>query len=228
MKDTFDKIHMDEEKKEEIRKMLGEGKAQKARRPGWVMPVRVLATAAALIAVILIIPTTRNMVVSAAERLGFKKTKSGVEIDSSSSVDENGNRSFSIQFSTPDTDKGKYAQVKDGRLYLAADGNWTDVTDKCSATGYYKYETKDNDGDKVVIYVGGTVDENGSLEFTYDKDGQVSVVFGYLDNQDATWVDAAFKNEGISDYKNGGDEGYAMIQTDDSLPGFILYVRSDE
>ncbi|MBR5425018.1 MAG: hypothetical protein IK106_00710, partial [Clostridiales bacterium] len=84
------------------------------------------------------------------------------------------------------------------------------------------------DGDKVVIYVGGTVDENGSLEFTYDKDGQVSVVFGYLDNQDATWVDAAFKNEGISDYKNGGDEGYAMIQTDDSLPGFILYVRSDE
>ena len=222
MKDTFDKVVMDEERKEEMRKMLSVRKTGKTKRRTWIP---VLAGIAALATVLVVVPFTRNMIVAAAEALGFKKTKSGVEVSATSIVDpESKFYIFEKSVKTPKkTEESKYAQVKDGRLYFVNDGNWVDVTDQCSETAYYRYETKDQDGDKVVIYVGGTPDAKGSLEFTYGPDGKVYVAYGDVDVYAASWIESAFAKEGLS--FNTESDGYLTVKDDESVGGSILIVR---
>ena len=60
MKDTFDKVVMDETRQEEIR--AGLMKKRKAKTT-WLAPVAAIAAA---IAVIMIVPSTRKVVVNAA------------------------------------------------------------------------------------------------------------------------------------------------------------------
>lgn len=225
MKDTFDKVVMDEKRKEEIRSMLGAQKAKKSKRRTWIPA---LAAVAALVTVLVAVPFTRNMIVSAAEALGFKRTKSGVEVSATSSVDaENSIYVFEKHVVAPDLNEGNnYAQVKDGRLFCVIDGNWTDVTDECSETEYYRKEITDQDGDKVVIYVGGTPDCKGSLEFTYDADGKANIIYGDVGSYDAPWIDSAFAKEGLNYYRD--NEGYIMLRDDESVGGDIMMIRTDD
>ena len=225
MKDTFDKVVMDEKRKEEMRSMLGAQKAKKSKRRTWIPA---LAAVAALVTVLVAVPFTRNMIVSAAEALGFKRTKSGVEVSATSSVDaENSVYVFEKTIVAPDLTEGNnYAQVKDGRLFCVIDGNWTDVTDECSETEYYRKETTDQDGDRTVIYVGGTPDCKGSIEFTYDTAGKMTIVYGDVEDYDAAWIESAFAKEGLKAYEQ--TEGYILFKTDDAPGGSFVMTSTDD
>ena len=203
MKDTFDKVVMDEKRKEEMRSMLGAQKAKKSKRRTWIPA---LAAVAALVTVLVAVPFTRNMIVSAAEALGFKRTKSGVEVSATSSVDaENSIYVFEKHIVAPDLNEGNnYAQE----------------------TEYYRKEITDQDGDKVVIYVGGTPDCKGSLEFTYDADGKANIIYGDVGSYDAPWIDSAFAKEGLNYYRD--NEGYIMLRDDESVGGDIMMIRTDD
>ena len=189
MKDTFDKVVMDEKRKEEMRSMLSAQKAKKSKRRTWIPA---LAAVAALVTVLVAVPFTRNMIVSAAEALGFKRTKSGVEVSATSSVDV------------------------ENSIYVF----------ECSETEYYRKEITDQDGDKVVIYVGGTPDCKGSLEFTYDADGKANIIYGDVGSYDAPWIDSAFAKEGLNYYRD--NEGYIMLRDDESVGGDIMMIRTDD
>ena len=227
MKDTFDKVVMDEERKEEMRAMLGAQKVKKSKRRTWIPA---LAAVAALVAVLVAVPFTRNMIVSAAEALGFKRTKSGVEVSAESSIDtENRLYVFSKTIVSPVREEGNhYAQVKDGRLYCVIDDEWIDVTDQCSETEYYRKEITDLDGDKVVIYVGGTPDNKGSAEFTYGDDGKLYIAYADFDAEVTPWIESVFEKEGFKLYED--HEGYIFFNVDENgvLSESIMLIRVDD
>ncbi|MBR5418089.1 MAG: hypothetical protein IK109_08700 [Clostridiales bacterium] len=227
MKDTFDKVVMDEERKEEMRAMLGAQKVKKSKRRTWIPA---LAAVAALVAVLVAVPFTRNMIVSAAEALGFKRTKSGVEVSAESSIDtENSIYVFSKTIVSPVREEGNhYAQVKDGRLYCVIDDEWIDVTDQCSETEYYRKEITDLDGDKVVIYVGGTPDNKGSAEFTYGDDGKLYIAYADFDAEVTPWIESVFEKEGFKLYED--HEGYIFFNVDENgvLSESIMLIRVDD
>ena len=223
MKDTFDKVVMDEKRKEEMRALLGAQKAKKSKRRTWIPA---LAAVAALVTVLVAVPFTRNMIVSAAEALGFKKTKSGVEVSATSSVDKENSVYFFEKTIVAPEGENNYAQTKDGKLYFVLDDDWEDVTDQVNDNDYLCYETTDQDGDKVVIYVGGTPDCKGSLEFTYDQDGKLFFLYGTVDSYAASWIKSAFAKEGFT--LDGAPQGYVMFKNDESVGGDIMMFRTDD
>ena len=165
MKDTFDKIVMDESKKEEIRGML---ERKKVTRPRWTIAV---AGVAAAIAVLMAVPVTRTAIVNAAVELGRKvfHTNQGLTVSVEKTAgSENGDyyEYFSVEFSENPSAREANVEEKDGRIYLVVNGNWTDITDKCSDSDYYHYETVSNDGSKTDLYIGGTPGDLGWFEFT--------------------------------------------------------------
>lgn len=52
---------------------------------------------------------------------------------------------------------------------LIAISNWH----KCSETDYYKYSYDIGNGGKSVIYAGGTVENNGWIELSYNEKGKL-------------------------------------------------------
>ena len=154
MKKTIDKIVMDEERKDEIRKTLLNKKPQKHNT--WI---KIVAAAAAVICTVMIVPFTRNQVIQAAERF-FKpvRTKNGVELDID--LDENNNFVSATINGTPQD----YLKVVDDRLILEINGETIDVTDSCSEDEFYRYVIHNDDGTTNVIYAGGTIDSFGWVE----------------------------------------------------------------
>lgn len=198
----FDKIEMDETRSDEILSKLTQNKRAKNL---WLIPVS--AIAAALI-IVMVIPYTRNTVVNAAENLfsHFKITTGNNEEFGWGTDPETGNKYSAIAIHG----KGEnYAKVKDGRLYFVLGDEWTDVTDYCSETTYYRHEIIHEDGVKEVIIVGGKVGVNtfGWIEIVYDAEGNYAGSFAQLPSSeprgykmscadDFRWVDIAYKNEG--------------------------------
>lgn len=89
-----------------------------------------------------------------------------------------------------------YVKVVNGRLYFVIDDIQIDVTDECSDTSYYRYEIKNADGSRNVIFVGGTIENAGWVELIFDSEGK------YVTNRmqirgDDTWSDQAMHNEGV-------------------------------
>ena len=161
MKETFDKIVMDEEKKAEMRYALS---TKKAKRKVWLAPVLGLAAAAILL---MAIPTTRTAIVSAAERLLRTQynSKSGLQLNFYAD-DETEDPNENVSVNGMDTFKD-LIEVKGDRMYLVVDNQLIDVTDLCSEDDYYLYECTDADGTRHMIYVGGTLENHGWLEYIY-------------------------------------------------------------
>lgn len=205
MKDTFDKIVMDESKKEEIRGML---ERKKVTRPRWTIAV---AGVAAAIALLMAVPVTRTAIVNAAMELGRKvfHTKQGMTITvEKTEGSENGDHYeyFSVGFSENPSSREANVEEKDGRIYLVVDGNMTDITDKCSDSDYYRYEVDNGDGSSCVFYVGGTPGDLGWFECTKfpvedgePKDCMIISSEGNCSSENPTheWERKALENEGI-------------------------------
>ena len=90
---------------------------------------------------------------------------------------------------------------------------WTDITDKCSATEYYRYELVHEDGAKEVILVGGVPEKYkyGWVIEIYDNEGNFMTVSNnipyssprYYPNceaEDFEWVKKAYEDEGMVFY----------------------------
>ena len=90
----------------------------------------------------------------------------------------------------------EYVKVINERLYFVLGDVQIDVTDECSDTSYYRYEIKNADGSRNVIFIGGTVENVGWVELIFDSDGN------YVTNRmqlkgDDNWSDQAMHNEGV-------------------------------
>jgi len=196
MKDTFDKVLMDENTKEEIRNMLAK---KRTSRPVWIKAV---AGIAAAVIIVMAIPYTRKAVVRAAGQIissisGNKKVTVTTSIDPYAKTEE-----IQIHFSGETADSN--VKTKDGRLYLVIDNTWTDITDKCSEDEYFRYELPGDPDIKDVLYVGGTPDSYGWIEFIFTGSGNTEggciISGGKYDAKDTSheWQKKAFLNEGQS------------------------------
>ena len=171
MKDTFDKVVMDEARQQEIRsELMGKKSAKKT----WLAPVIAIAAA---ITVIMIVPGTREIVVKAAEKIYGTFTATfnnlSISIEETSYTRSDGGEVYRINTTYDFGNFEPWGQVKDGRLYFVLDGKWEDVTDKCVDDNYFRYEQEGENGYKTIFYVGGTPDSFGWGQVVRKEDGEV-------------------------------------------------------
>lgn len=194
IKTTFDKLEMDSEAKMTIRNNLLHARK---RNYTWM---RYAACAAAFIAVLFVVPPTRAAIVNAAEYLTYIfHSADGAEI-----IYEKTDNMVKFSFEISDTE---YTEVSDGRLYFVLGDVREDVTDLCSESTYFRYELANSNGSKSVIFIGGTVTDNGWIELLFDADG--NYVFGKgkvhsdgLAGSDEmpAWANAALRSEDAQYY----------------------------
>lgn len=183
MKDTFDKIHMDDNKKVEIRASIERRSLKR------FLEVKYVACAAICMVVLLCVPATRTAIIQAAVYVKqIFYTADGKQI----SYEETDNE---LRF-TIETGDESYTKVENGRLFFVLGNKCIDITNKCSETSYYKHEVVNSDGSRSVILVGGTTISNGWVELLFDADG--NYVFNKMNvEENAPWVNLAMHNEGV-------------------------------
>lgn len=200
MKDTFDKVVMNEERQQEIRAgLMGKKRAKKT----WLAPVVAVAAA---IAVIMIVPYTREIVVNAAETLYAAFTARvnnlTVSVEETSFSGEGGAQIYRISTQYDFSNYEPWAQVKDGRLFFVLDGKWTDITDKCSATEAFLYEQDGENGYKTILFVGGTPDDYGWGQIIRNPNGEMVEGMAFVDdeNTEPEWLKRLKEKEVHSDF----------------------------
>jgi len=205
IKSLFSKFELDEAKSDEIR-----AKLVSKRSAGRVWLIPVIAVAAA-IAIIMVIPVTRTMVVNAAEKIFQQfhlEMVNGDEVNSGTDPDT-GEEYFEMYFSSDK--RVELARVKDGRLYFVLGEEWIDITDKCSATDYYRHEIVHENGVKEVVVVGGVPETHkyGWIVYLYDPEGNMQIghrdipysspkIYPDCEAEDFEWVKKADEAEGGS------------------------------
>ena len=179
LKATFNKVKLDDTKSNEIRSKLMNGKTVSHM---WLIPVAAVLSA---MVIVMVIPSTRNIVVNAAEKIiqEFKIYTGNGDVIARVTDPDTGKTIVEYYF---EDSSPSYARVKDGRLYFVLNDEWTDVTDICSETTYYRYEIKHEDGIREVIFVGGKVGVNtyGWIEIIYDAEDNYVVSVGKIPSSD--------------------------------------------
>lgn len=224
MKDTFDKVIMDESRQEEIR--AGLMKKKKAKKT-WLAPV------AAAIAIIMIVPGTREIVVKAAETIYSTFTSNfnnlNVSIDETSFTGRDGSQIHRVSATYTFDDVEPWGQVKDGRLYFVLDGKWEDITDKCSASEVFRYEKVDENGYKITLFVGGTPDDYGWGQIVRNPKGELIEGFAVIDNvkTEPEWLNDLKKREANKEFMImvvSKDEYKAVVAEDQTVVFFAQNV----
>ncbi len=163
-KRTFNAVMMSSKRQEEIRSELSSALCKKQKeyynmseKAVLIRKFRILVIAlVAVIALLLVGFTFGNQII---QLLGGGKIEKGKTIDGKDYV------SMDAGFNSDPV------KVEDKQVYFILDGSDKNITDQCSDTNYYKYETTDDNGFRHVVIVGGTVDNIGFAEFVLDKDG---------------------------------------------------------
>ena len=160
-------------------------KAENSKSSKIASPKGIIKKSVAIIAAVAVLGATT---VFADEIIKRFYSADGSEILYSESENER-----SVTFENVHAD---YAKVINGRLYFVLGDIQIDVTDECSDTSYYRYEIKNADGSRNVIFIGGTVENPGWVELIFDSEGK------YIINRmkirgDDTWSDYAMHNEGV-------------------------------
>ncbi len=189
VKKVFDKISMDDKKMVEIR----EGLKQKRKSSKWT---RAVACVAIGMATLFVIPSTRAMIVNAAEKfVRIFHTADGGEVI----YEETDNEvSFSVSYPLDST----YVEISGDKIYMTVDGQKIDVTEYCDKESYYRYEIVNNNGSKSVLFVGGSLGKVGYVELVFDENGkyvfnkmQVPIINN--DGDVEPWVNNAMHGEGV-------------------------------
>lgn len=184
IKNIFDKVEMSPVKKEMIRNEIANSSKLSST---WI---RYVVGVAACMALLVSVPSTRTMMVQAAQYVSsIFHTADGSEVVYEKTDDE-------TKFSVEDSDIN-YVKVKDGKLYFVYEGKNIDITDKCSEDSYYRYEVSNHDGGKSVILVGGTVENPGWVELIFDKDGKYVFNKMSITGEKPAWVENAMNQEGV-------------------------------
>ena len=197
-KNTFDKISMDAAASEKIRRTIDSAGPQKT--PGYFKVMIAVAAAAAVIAALMLIPPTRALAVSAAQSIsrifGFAN---GQKVVITESENETAAAAEDIW------DFGTYLKNENGRLIFSFDGQNLDITDRVSATEYFRYEKSLEDGSMAVILAGGSSPETwGWAELIFDNKGNyvmnrmaVPVITTHANPDTEEWVNIAMHAEGV-------------------------------
>lgn len=96
--------------------------------------------------------------------------------------------------------------VRDGQIYFVMDSSEINITEQCSETTYYSYETTDADGNYHVILVGGTPDNAGWAELVFENDSTKTgpMATGEYEDEEPEWLLAdkkAFTDKYMADRK---------------------------
>lgn len=188
IKRVFNKIYMENNRMDEIR----EGLHTKRAVSKWSIAVACLAIS---IATLFVIPSTRAMIVNAAERLvrSFRTADGGEVIYEEKDNELSFTISYPIEYS--------YMEISGDKIYLTVEDKKIDVTSYCDEKSYYRYEVMNSDGSKSVLFIGGSVERAGYVELVFDENGQyvfnkmqVPVING---DDVEPWVDIAMHAEGV-------------------------------
>ncbi|MBP3233550.1 MAG: hypothetical protein J6M65_03905 [Eubacterium sp.] len=207
--ETFNKVKMNESRKDEIKNMIRDESTMKQS------PIKryYILAAAVIIASIFVIPPTRNMAMAAARYIKNKLSlRSGIEIEYTNeteggTINNKGKISNSTSVSITQNvgdNINKYTRSENGKL-LFLDGDKTiDITDKCSEDDYYKYSYNLDNENKAVVYVGGTAESSGWIEYAFDNTGKCvsKTKFGNVDG--TTWAEKADKDSGVKNQSSDG------------------------
>lgn len=79
--------------------------------------------------------------------------------------------------------------IANNRIFFTLDGSYTDITDQCSETTCYRYESDDPDGTHHIILIGGSIDQIGWAEKTILPDGTSFSNATYYGEEKPKWLD---------------------------------------
>lgn len=189
--ETFDSFTLSDEKRDEIRCSLLKNKAAKTPRHRRIT-VRIAAVAAAFLLMLLVIPNTNADIAKAA----YYMTRMFSLADGTEVALSNDGNSTEVSFDAEAFVEDKFYEISDGKIYFAFGDTHIDITDKCSATTFYRYDLIDDNGYTHIIFVGGNIENLGWAEFVFDEDGT------YLTNlmsvpEDSQWLENAMLSIGV-------------------------------
>lgn len=176
VKDMFAEITMPEDSARRIRRAMAEKQAgQAVQRPRR----RPAAAAAVVLSVLLLAGLGLNTQVRAAvenlmKRYVFHDVNTVIE------KREDGMSGISTLTNVADC-----LEVRDGRLYLIANGENRDITDETSMEKPYFYTYVDSQAVEHLLILGGTPDNYGYHEFYREDSGQGD----WLDGEGANYLD---------------------------------------
>lgn len=191
-KKAFDKVEMNENNKNEIRSSLMEMQVSKRKNmPVWM---KTSIAAAILVGVLLCVPTTSTLANNVLEYvIGVFQFSDGGEV----SVEYNDAGDEASVVVTMDVDEQNYVEVVDERIYFIYGDSKKDVTNHCSETEYYEYEEIDTDGNRHIIFVGGTSEAAGWVELLFDSDGNYITNRMSVPSNCSAWVELAMDAAGV-------------------------------
>lgn len=163
VKNMFAEITMPEETTQQIRRAMAQKKAAPAARPHR----RPAAVAAMLLSVLLLAGLGLNTQVRAAVENLVKRY---VFHNGTTVIEKREDGISGIIFSPNNI--ADCLEVRDGRLYLIANGENRDITDETSLEKPYFYTYVDSQAVEHLLILGGTPDNYGYHEFYREDSGQ--------------------------------------------------------
>ena len=87
-------------------------------------------------------------------------------------------------------------------MYFVLNGEWEDITDKCSASEVFRYEKVDENGYKITLYVGGTPDDYGWGQLVRNPNGELIEGIAFVDKgkTNPEWLSNLKKKETNNDF----------------------------
>lgn len=86
-------------------------------------------------------------------------------------------------------------RIEENQIYFILDGSDQNITNQCSESSYFKYETTDEAGYRKVVIIGGTPECIGNAEFIWDENGVfIGSNASYKTDEEPQWLKLA-KNE---------------------------------
>ena len=78
--------------------------------------------------------------------------------------------------------------IWDGQIFFTLDDSYTNITEQCSDTTYYQYESSDADGSQHIVLIGGSPEHVGWAEFTILPDGTFFSNATYDSGEEPAWL----------------------------------------
>lgn len=121
-------------------------------------------------------------------------------------------------------------EVSDGQIYFVLNGTKTNITEFCSDTTAYVYETTDTDGTQHFLLIGGTPDNVGWAEFIPRSDKNEYTVIWDSQEDKPVWLSSWMEeyqnqntNEMIFDDSDGDAQGLADLNGTEKTPSTYIY-----
>lgn len=184
-KRTFDVIKLSSKRQEEIKSELS-SRLSKKHEENYIMTEKTISFRKHRVLVIVMVALL------ALSLAGFAYGNQIIKLLGGGGIvrgqNENGDRFISMDtgfVSDP-------VRIEDGQIYFILDGSNANITNQCSDSSYYKYETTNNAGYRSVVIIGGTADNIGMAEFIWDKNDEfIGNNASYKTEEEPQWLKSA-------------------------------------